>query len=142
MTATSPNTVADAKSVTEQVFGFQSPAVRAIGAVMRRLQDYFSKNEKPIANIAVHARVSTRAVEYWFAKDAAQRRTMSAEAFVALLLSDVGGEVLDAMMKSLPARERPRWWLRHSNTARMAEIERLQAEQDEEIKQLRLSLLK
>jgi len=140
MTATSPATGANANSGTEQVFGNQSPAVRAIGAVMRRLHKIYP--EKFAANVAVRADVSTRAVEHWTAKDPSKRRDMGAEAFVSLLLSDDGGAVLDAMMTSLPARERPRWWLRHENTARLAQIEKMQAEQDEEIKQLRLSLLK
>lgn len=140
MTARSQATAIEANSGTEQMFGIQSPAVRAISAVMRRLHKVYP--EKFAANVAVLAHVSTRAVEHWTAKDPSKRHDMGAEAFVSLLLSDAGGTVLDAMMTSLPARERPRWWLRHENTARLAQIEKMQAEQDEEIKQLRLSLLK
>lgn len=140
MRALSNVTAGEANLDTEQVFGFERPSVRAIGAVMRRLHALYP--DKFAANVAVRARVSTRAVEHWTAKDAEKRRDMSAEAFISLLFSDDGAAVLEAAMLSLPARDRPRWWLRHANTARLATIERMQAEQDEEIKQLRLSLLK
>lgn len=124
----------------EAGFEIRLPAVRAIGAVMQRLHGLFPK--KFNAHVAVRARVSTRAVDFWTTKNDTVRANMSAEAFIGLLQSDVGAEVLEAVMTSMPANDRPRWWLRHSNTARLARVETLQAEAESEIKQLRLSLLK
>lgn len=139
MTA-SPRIAVIANPGTEQVFGIEDPAVRAIAAVMQKLQKVYPK--KFAANVAARAQVSTRAVEYWTAEDEAARHDMSAKAFIHLLFTDDGAAVLEAAMNSLPKRERPSWWLRHENSARLAEIERMQALQEEEIKQLRLSLTK
>lgn len=131
-----------ANSHTEQVCGVECGSVRPIDAVMRKLQQLYPT--KTAANIAARAHVSVRSAEYWKARKdrSSQSRDMSAAAFISLLYDEDGFEILKAAMEALPQRQRPRWWARQVNTARMAAIERAQAEQDEEIKQLRLSLLK
>jgi hypothetical protein len=136
MTAASTAITGNANRGTEQVFGKSDPGVRFVSAVMQKLRAKYP--EKTAANIAARAKVSTRTAEYWLT----DKRDMTAESFIRLLASDDGADVLEAVMMALPKRERPRWWERHANTARMAEIERRQAEHDEEIRQLRLSLLK
>lgn len=124
---------------TEAEFGIQSPAVRALGAVVQKLHRRFkAEKAKPIAHIAARAHVGTRAVEEWHGG----RAIMSGEALVSLILSDVGDDVLDAILTSVPAKQQPIWARRYLNAIKLAQIEKLQAEQDEEIKQLRLSLLK
>lgn len=124
---------------TEPEFGGQDLAVRALGAVVQKLHARFkAEKAKPIAHIAARAHVGTRAVEEWHGG----RALMSGEALVSLILSDIGEEVLDAILKAAPPRERPMWARRYLNTIQLVQIEKLQAEQDENIKQLRLSLLK
>lgn len=136
MSSASSAMTGNANPQTEQVFGNQSLGVRYIAAVMQKLRAKYP--EKTAANIAARARVSTRTAEYWLT----DKRDMTTESFIRLLASEDGADVLEAVMLALPKRERPRWWLRHANTARLAEIERQQAEHEEEIRQLRLSLLK
>lgn len=140
MGASSVAATGNANLRPEQMFGKKDLAVRAMAGVMRKLQDLYT--EKTAANIAARAGVSVRSAEYWISGDEAERRDMSGLAFIALLLDDDGAAILDGMMAAIPAKHRPRWWLRQSNTARLATIEQLQAAQEEEIKQLRLSLLK
>lgn len=111
-----------------------------MAAVMQKLQGIYT--QKFSANVAVRAGVTTRAVDYWTTKNLAERRKMDAESLIALILSDAGGEIVDAIINTVPAKERPRWAVRYLNAVRLARIEEMQAEQDEEIKQLRLSLLK
>lgn len=139
MTAASAQIAAGANPGTEPEFGGQDLAVRALDAVVQKLHARFkAEKAKPIAHIAVRAHVGTRAVEEW----RGGRAQMSGEALVSLILSDVGDDVIDAILKAAPARERPMWARRYLNTIRLAHIEQQQAETDEEIKQLRLSLLK
>lgn len=120
----------------DRVAGFNRPFGRSLEAVMRVLHDLYPT--KTAAHIAVRTGVNTRSAERWIARE----RDMNAESFIALLTSQDGDKILQAVMLSLPSKERPRWWLRHVNTARMARIETLQAERDEEIRQLRLEMLK
>lgn len=137
MATVSAATTNGANLPAAQVFGKSGGDVRLLSAVMQKLRAMYP--EKTAANIAVRARVSTRAAEYWLS-DAPSSRDMSAEAFLALLVSEDGGAILEALMGALPAKQRPAWWRRHANIVRMAAIEKAQAEQDEEIRQLRLEL--
>lgn len=134
MTATLSITARKANLPTERLFGGKRTEVRWLESVMRVLHAVYPV--KTAANIAVRAGTTTRAAEYWIAG----KRDMNADAFVALLSSDNGDKVLEAVMLSLPKRERPHWWTRHANTARMAQVERLQAQCDAEIRQLRLEI--
>lgn len=138
MTAASTAITGNANRGTEQVFGKSDPGVRFVSAVMQKLRAKYP--EKTAANIAARARVSTRTAEYWVSPS--NPREMSAKAFIALLAGEDGGDILEAMMLEMPVKMRPRWFTRQANTARMAEIERKQAEAEDEIRQLRLSLLK
>lgn len=139
MRETSSAMTADANLTSEADFGNLTPAARALRAVMNKIHTKFKEEKaKPIAHIAARANVSTRAVEDW----KGNRALMSGEALTSLILSDVGESVIDAILTSCPPKERPTWARRYLNTIRMAHLEQKQAEQDEELKQLRLSLLK
>lgn len=134
MNALSPAFVANAKLVTDRTVGFRRSIGRALDKAMQVLHDIYPS--KTAANIAVRIGVCTRTAERFVARE----RDMNAGQFIALLWTDDGGKILKAVMETLPPRERPRWWLRHENSMRLAEIETLQARQDEEIRQLRLDM--
>lgn len=113
-------------------------AILAIRGVMQFLRSKFPV--KTAANVAVRAKVGVRTVEFWLSRDEGRRRDMGVDAFIALLQSDVGLDVISAVMAALPKRDRPRWWVRHCNMARVIAIEAAQAQQQNEIKQLRLDM--
>jgi hypothetical protein len=115
-------------------------ATRALDVVMQKLRDLYPL--KTAANIAVRTGVCRRAAEYWLSPDEGARRDMSADAFIKLLQSEDGFTILQSIMESMPEKQRPRWWARHANIARMAEIEMLQAEQERMLRQLRLDIMK
>lgn len=130
-------TLGNAKLAPEQLFGNSTPSVRLLGAVMRKLRALYPA--KTAANIAVRAGVKTRTAEYWLSEKAG--RDMSAEAFLSLLVSEDGGQILAAIMAELPAKRRPEWWRRHANSVRLAAVVKAQAEADAEIRQLQLELM-
>lgn len=132
--AASSPVAGNANRDADAVFGRSDTGVRPLASVMQKLRDLYPL--KTAANIAVRARVSVRAAESWLGDD----RDMGTDAFIALLCSDDGFAVLEAIMSAMPKRERPRWWARQANIARLASIERSQAEQEREIRQLRLDL--
>ena len=124
-----------------EAFGNSEHGDGVISAARRVMQ--FLRGKFPVktaANIAVRARVGVRTVEFWLSQDETKRRNMGVDAFIALIQSDAGLEVIEAVMAALPRRDRPRWWIRHCNMARLIAIEVVQANQQEEIKQLRLDM--
>lgn len=134
MGAASTSGIADANRSTDAAFGRIDTAVRPIASVMQKLRALYPL--KTAANIAARAGVSVRAAESWLSDD----RDMGTDAFVALICSEDGFAVLEAIMTAMPARTRPRWWARQVNVARLAAIERAQADAEREIRQLRLDL--
>lgn len=112
--------------------------ISALRRVMQFLRKKFTV--KTAANIAVRAKCGVRTVEFWLSPDPDKRRDMGVGAFIKLVQSDVGLEVITEVMAELPPRDRPRWWVRHCNMARLISIEAAQKKQDDEIKQLRLDM--
>jgi hypothetical protein len=121
-----------------EVNGVNAQGDGVLAGVMQFLRDKFPV--KTAANVAVRARVGVRTAEFWLSRDEGRRRDMGVDAFIALLQSDVGIDVIAAVMAALPKRDRPRWWVRHCNMARVIAIEAAQAQQQNEIKQLRLDM--
>lgn len=61
-----------------------------------------------------------RACEYWLAR----KTDMSGEALASLLRSDVGLEVLEAII----GESRPRWWKQFSRTIELSRVRKAQDE--------------
>lgn len=134
MTAGSPVFAGTANSGAGQMVGRKRQPCRFLDVVMRSLHELYPV--KTAANIAARTGAHTRSAERWISRE----RDMNAESFIALLCGQDGDKIIEALMTSLPARERPRWWIRHCNSARWARLQVLQAERDEEIRQLRLDM--
>lgn len=138
MAATLVTAVQNANNGAVQLFGQNEHSDGALSRVMQFLRGKFPV--KTAANVAVRARVGVRTAEFWLSPNEYSRRDMGVDAFISLLQSDVGFEVIETVMAAMPKRERPRWWVRHCNMARLIAIETAQAEQQKEIQQLRLDM--
>lgn len=106
-------------------FGFETgipPVVEVVAAVAKRRWPI-----KPAQNLAMRTRNSHRSAEDWLSL----RTGMSADALADLLRSDIGLDVLQALIGDAP----PSWWPAFRQDARAAGIERrlndLRAEIDE-----------
>ncbi len=117
------------------MFGKSTDAVRLVQVVMQKLRDIYP--EKAAANIAARTGVSTRAAEFWMSNS----RIMGADHMLALLISENGGELIAAVMKTLPEKRRPAWWRKQDMATRMAALEKQQAEHEAQMRQLRLELM-
>lgn len=111
-------------------FGFETgipPVVEVVAAVAKRRWPI-----KPAQNLAMCTRNSHRSAEDWLSL----RTGMSADALADLLRSDIGLDVLQALIGDAP----PSWWPAFRQDARAAGIERrlndLRAEIDEAKREL------
>jgi chemotaxis response regulator CheB len=148
MQTASSTTAAMANFGTEESFGNERNTLRWFVAVMRVAHELWP--EKTEANLAARTGRSTRTCELWsqrYRALTARKPTnknagcaMDAESFVALLSSEDGLQFLNAVMAAMPAKHRPRWFVRQSNAARLAALESAALEQDQEIRQLRLEM--
>lgn len=83
---------------------------------------------KTAAVLASRTGRTVRAAERWLAGT----RDMSAEDFIALLTSDRGADILEALILSLPERERLFFWSRVKRCIRRAELaQRIKADREE-----------
>ncbi|MBB6167149.1 hypothetical protein [Chelatococcus composti] len=99
---------------TETSFGFDTgipPVVEIVARVARRLWPV-----KTARNLAMRTGKNHRSAEDWLAL----RTGMSADALAELLRSDVGWDVLDAIMEGSGAS----WWPKARRDLKAAQIER------------------
>lgn len=78
--------------------------------------------------LSSRAGVSVRAAEYWLAR----RGNISADALAALLRSDAGLHVLEALIGT----DRPVWWLAFKRTHELSALRRAQEQQKRVIERL------
>ena len=99
--------------------------------IYRRLCRLFSDlwPGKTPADLAVTADVSTRQAE----RVLGGHSRFSGDSLINLLRGDHGGKVLQEIMRGCPAK----WWRRTDTAMRLAELERGQELQRQEIEQLR-----
>lgn len=102
-----------------QSFGANRTVVRFVDGIIATVKDLYPR--KPTTHVAALCGVSTRAVEHWFSG----RRDPSADALVAMLRSEIGGQVLAAIMGDA----KPKWWTRHRRTVSLAALRKAQEEQ-------------
>lgn len=102
-----------AKEGSDICVGKSRHMCRSISSIVLLLREIFPA--KPDLEIALRANVTQRTAERWLAGD----NTLTAESLVALLRSDVGGDLLKALMADAVAP----WWRdfsRHLEVARLA----------------------
>lgn len=93
-------------------FGFERsglPVVEAVSALARRLWP-----NKTARHLSSRAGVTHRSAEYWLCGQTG----MSADALTELLRSDVGLDVLQAIM----GQAKPTWWVSFSNRVRLGQL--------------------
>jgi hypothetical protein len=84
--------------------------------------------QKTAAVLAARTGRTVRAAERWLAGT----RDMSAEDFIALLTSDRGADILEALILSLPERDRAFFWARVKRSIRRADLaQRIKADREE-----------
>lgn len=98
---------------TDKVVGQNRQGCRSISSIILILREIFPA--KADLEIALRANVTQRTAERWLAG----ADTLNAEILVALLRSDIGGDLLAALMSDAAAP----WWTgfrRHLEVARLA----------------------
>lgn len=112
---------ADRQNQHDRPAGRNRPAGRTNPSVMAAVRRHYP--QATAASLAVLTGQTLRAAE----RQLAEEREISTEGLVALLRSDLGFEVLEAVMNAVPAPSRPAWWRRLSRTASRAELRRQHA---------------
>lgn len=137
MAASSNTPTATANSGSATGGGDSRNTLRPIDAVIRVLRALWQR--KNAAEIASRTGSSLRACEYWLAR----KTDMSADALAQLLRSDVGLDVLQAII----GEARPVWWRQFARTVEIGrhrkaiqDQRRLIEAQEERLKQYELQL--
>lgn len=87
---------------------------------------------KTAAELSVRTGTGVRACEYWLAR----QTDMSADALAGLLRSDVGLEVLEAIIGDA----RPVWWRQFARTIELSRVRKSQDEARRRLERLELDL--
>lgn len=130
MTATSFGWSAKAKTSTATLCGEFRTTLRLTDAVMRAAQRVWPR--KTAAELSVRTGTGVRACEYWLAR----QTDMSADALAGLLRSDVGLEVLEAIIGDA----RPVWWRQFARTIELSRVRKSQDEARRRLERLELDL--
>jgi hypothetical protein len=112
---------------TDTSVGASRQDCRSIFSVMLMLHGHFGA--KAALQIALRAEADQRSAERWLAG-----KSMTAENFAALLRSDVGDQVLSAVMGD-PAQW-PAWYVAHQRQAKLSTMRRLLTEQRHQLENL------
>lgn len=137
MNAPSPVTVAKANVALAQDRDTGRTGVRSksfTAAVMQKAHDLWRTNIRLF--LSDFGDVHPRTVDHWEAGE----RVISMEAFLTLLDSDAGIEVLDIFMKQLRPEVRQQWFDQQVLLAKLERSERKKDRAEQENRQLRLRL--
>lgn len=130
MNATSPAGVAKANSGTARPCSGSEAPRQTNSIVMRVARSLWPT--KTALELARHTEASERLCRYWLAN----RYSLSADDLAALLRTDHGLSVLEAVMGDA----RPKWWRRFKRASSLAALRQEQAEHQKKIEQLELEL--
>lgn len=130
MSAISIAATAKANSRTDQTVGGFRPIGRLIPSVMRKMRAL--RPRKTAEELRGITGKSLRAAERWLA----DARSMSAEDFIRLLLSEHGVPVIETLVAELPEQKRLIFWARVKKAVRRAELSASLKRQREELDQL------
>lgn len=125
---------ANAKSTAAQTCGEFRTTLRLTEALMQKAQNLWTQDIA--AHVASRSGKCVRTAEYWLAGD----RDLKANDLLRLIESDVGLEILDAFMETIPEIVRLRWWELQQLNMKLARAERRAAQSVRERDQLRLDL--
>lgn len=132
MPTASISTAAIGKFREETGFGRKRNEIRPVDAVLIVAQRKFET--KKHAELAARAGCDVRTCELWTERGG----DISGRAFANLICSDIGFDILAELMRG--RRQSPAWFQRAKAMQRLADIERQQEEQEQEIRELRRSL--
>jgi hypothetical protein len=123
--------VRGAKTGAETHFGEDRRGFRPIDAVVRVAHAKW--NRKRAVELALRADVTVRQAELWLSL----RSSLSGDAFGALILSDIGFDILRELARGAAAR--PDWWKGFERQIRIADLRRHQAQTQRALEELERS---
>lgn len=130
MTTPSPVTAVSANSGTASPCSGMEASRQTNSIVMRVARSLWPS--KTALELARYTEASERLCRYWLAN----RYSLAADDLAALLRTDHGLHVLEAVMGDA----KPKWWRRFRRASRLAALRQEQAEQLKKIEQLELEL--
>lgn len=119
-----------ANSIPETDCGRTRTELRLTDKVMRTAQTLWPR--KTAAELSVRTGTGVRACEYWLSR----RSAMSAEALAALLRSESGLEILEAIIGDA----KPIWWRQFARTIELSRLRKAQDEARRRLERLELDL--
>lgn len=120
----------NASSGPEEAFRESGKSLPTNSIVMRVARGLWPR--KTDLELAARTTASDRMARYWLA----ERYRLSADDLAALLRSDAGLDILEAIMGDAV----PAWWRRVKRAASLSALRRAQEEQRQKIEQLELNL--
>lgn len=130
MSSTLPAAAGDATLGAETRSGQNRTASRMTDAVMRVAQRIWPR--KTAAELSVRTGIGVRACEYWLGR----QTDLSVDALAALLRSDAGLEVLEAVI----GEARPVWWKSFKRTIELSRLRQAQDDMRRRLERLELDL--
>ena len=130
MNTASTNAVQNAKEGTANLCGKDRNELRLIDSVVIAAQRLWPR--KTAAELSLRTGTGVRACEYWLSR----KTDMSADALAALLRSDAGLEILEAIVGDA----KPNWWKQFARTIELSRLRKGQAEAARRLARLELDL--